>query len=56
MIGDAYEVVPTFEDESFGCIQDPPTFRLAGDLYASVFYRELYHILKRGGRLFHSIV
>lgn len=52
LMGDAYEVVPTFEDESFGrIIHDPPTFSLAGDLYSGVFYRELYRILKRGGRL-----
>ena len=56
LMGDAYEVVPTFEDESFGrIIHDPPTFSLAGDLYSGVFYRELYRILKRGGRLFHYI-
>ncbi|MEO7019206.1 MAG: methyltransferase domain-containing protein [Ktedonobacteraceae bacterium] len=56
LMGDAYEVVPSFEDESFGrIIHDPPTFSLAGDLYSGVFYRELYRILKRGGRLFHYI-
>lgn len=56
VIGDAYEVVPTFEDESFARIlHDPPTFSLAGDLYSGVFYRQLYRILKRGGRLFHYI-
>jgi len=56
LMGDAYDVVPTFEDESFGrIIHDPPTFSLAGDLYSGVFYRELYRILKRGGRLFHYI-
>jgi len=56
VMGDAYEVVPTFADESFGrVIHDPPTFSLAGDLYSGVFYRELYRVLKRGGRLFHYI-
>lgn len=56
IMGDAYEVVPTFADESFGrIIHDPPTFSLAGELYSGVFYRELYRILKRGGRLFHYI-
>ena len=35
IMGDAYEVVPTFEDESFTrIIHDPPTFSLAGDLYS----------------------
>src|SRR5713226_9024086 len=56
IMGDAYEVVPTFEDESFArIIHDPPTFSLAGDLYSGAFYRQLYRILKRGGRLFHYI-
>lgn len=56
VMGDAFEVVPTLESESFSrVIHDPPTFSLAGDLYSGVFYRELYRILKRGGRLFHYI-
>jgi len=56
VMGDAYEVVPTFANESFGRIMhDPPTFKLAGELYSGAFYRELYRILKRGGRLFHYI-
>ncbi len=56
IIGDAYEVVQAFEDESFArIIHDPPTFSLAGDLYSGAFYRQLYRVLKRGGRLFHYI-
>lgn len=56
IMGDAYDVVQTFEDESFArIIHDPPTFSLAGDLYAGAFYRQLFRILKRGGRLFHYI-
>jgi len=56
IIGDAYEVVQTFEDESFArIIHDPPTFSLAGELYSGAFYRQLYRVLKRGGRLFHYI-
>jgi len=56
IMGDACEVVQTFADESFArIIHDPPTFSLAGDLYSGAFYRELYRILKRGGRLFHYI-
>lgn len=56
VMGDASEVVQTFEDESFARIlHDPPTFSLAGDLYSGAFYRQLYRILKRGGRLFHYI-
>jgi uncharacterized protein len=56
VMGDAFEVVPTFEDDSFDrIIHDPPVFSLAGELYSGVFYRQLYRILKRGGRLFHYI-
>ena len=56
VMGDAFEVVQTFEDESFARIlHDPPVFSLAGDLYGSVFYQQLFRVLKRGGRLFHYI-
>ena len=56
VMGDACEVAPTFADGSFDRIMhDPPTFKLAGELYSGAFYRELYRILKRGGRLFHYI-
>jgi len=56
ILGDAYEVVPTFDDASFSVIlHDPPVFSLAGELYSGAFYRELHRILKRGGKLFHYI-
>jgi uncharacterized protein len=56
IMGDAYEVVQTFEDGSFSrIIHDPPTFSLAGELYSGAFYRQLFRVLKRGGRLFHYI-
>jgi len=56
IMGDASEVVSTFEDNSFErIIHDPPVFSLAGDLYSRVFYQQLYRVLKRGGRLFHYI-
>jgi uncharacterized protein len=56
VMGDAFDVVSTFDDETFSrIIHDPPVFSLAGDLYSGVFYRELSRILKHGGRLFHYI-
>jgi predicted methyltransferase len=56
IMGDACEIVQTFEDESFSrIIHDPPTFSLAGELYSGAFYQQLYRVLKRGGRLFHYI-
>ncbi len=54
--GDAFEVVKRFNDETFDVIiHDPPRFSLAGQLYAEEFYRELFRILKPGGRLFHYV-
>jgi len=56
VMGDAFEVVATFEDESFSrIIHDPPVFSLAGELYSGAFYQQLFRVLKRGGRLFHYI-
>src|SRR5947209_771180 len=56
IMGDAYEVVQTFEDGSFSrVIHDPPTFSLAGELYSGAFYQQLFRVLKRGGRLYHYI-
>jgi len=56
IMGDAYEVVQTFEDGSFSrIIHDPPTFSLAGELYSGAFYQQLFRLLKRGGRLYHYI-
>lgn len=55
-IGDSAEVITEFPDDSFTrIIHDPPTIVLAGDLYSGVYYRELFRILRRGGRLFHYI-
>ncbi|WP_457743098.1 class I SAM-dependent methyltransferase [Thermococcus sp.] len=54
--GDAFEVVKKFNDETFDAIiHDPPRFSLAGQLYSEEFYRELFRILKPGGRLFHYV-
>jgi predicted methyltransferase len=56
LMGDAFEVVPTFADASFDrIIHDPPVFSLAGELYSGVFYQQLFRVLKRGGKLFHYI-
>ena len=54
--GDSFEVVKRFKPESFDVIiHDPPRFSLAGQLYSEEFYRELYRVLKPGGRLFHYV-
>ncbi len=55
-MGDAYDVVQTFGDESFDRIMhDPPTLKMAGELYSGTFYHELHRILKQRGRLFHYV-
>ncbi|MBV9792081.1 MAG: methyltransferase domain-containing protein [Chloroflexi bacterium] len=56
LLGDAFDVVEGFADESFSRIlHDPPMFSLAGHLYGGEFYRQLFRVLKRKGRLFHYI-
>ncbi|ADG12766.1 Methyltransferase type 11 [Methanocaldococcus infernus ME] len=56
ILGDAFDVVKKFSDEEFSVIiHDPPRFSLAGHLYSEGFYRELFRILKSGGRLFHYV-
>ena len=55
-IGDSYDLVREFEDNTFTrIIHDPPTLSLAGHLYATPFYAELYRVLDHTGRLFHYI-
>jgi predicted methyltransferase len=56
IVGDAVEEIEGFEDGTFArIIHDPPAFNLAGDLYSGAFYRQLFRVLRRGGRLFHYI-
>lgn len=55
-LGDSQELIEAFADDTFDRIlHDPPTLALAGDLYSGAYYRELFRLLKRGGRLFHYI-
>ena len=55
-IGDSFDVIQTIEDSNLNrIIHDPPTFSLAGHLYSRDFYKEMYRVLKPGGRAFHYI-
>ncbi|MBI4360677.1 methyltransferase domain-containing protein [Candidatus Micrarchaeota archaeon] len=55
-LGDAAEFVKTLPDASFHAVShDPPRLSLAGELYAEAFYRELFRVLKRRGKLFHYV-
>lgn len=52
--GDASSEIKKLEDCSFDCIfHDPPRFALAGELYSSEYYKEIYRVLRKNGRLFH---
>ncbi len=56
VIGDALEEIRSFEAARFSrVVHDPPTFSLAGDLYSTEFYRQMYRVLRSSGRLFHYI-
>ncbi|MFA5247090.1 MAG: methyltransferase domain-containing protein [Candidatus Micrarchaeia archaeon] len=53
-IGDAFESIDEFADCSFDYIlHDPPRFSFAGELYSLAFYKKLFRVLARGGRMFH---
>lgn len=55
-IGHAWDVIEEMADNSFQVIiHDPPMFGMAGELYSTDFYKELYRVLRRGGPLFHYI-
>jgi hypothetical protein len=55
-MGDSFEEIEKLDSGTFArIIHDPPAFSLAGDLYSGEFYRELFRVLGRGGRLFHYI-
>lgn len=56
IVGDIDEVIDSFDDGSFDVvIHDPPTMNIAGDLYGEAFYRKLYRVTARRGRVFHYI-
>ncbi|PHR84567.1 MAG: hypothetical protein COA59_06350 [Colwellia sp.] len=52
--GSSFELIKTMPATSFdSVIHDPPRFSLAGELYSEQFYREIFRVLRRDGRLFH---
>jgi len=54
VLGDATKVLKKLMGNYFDkIIHDPPRSALAGELYSTAFYKELYRVLRKGGRLFH---
>ena len=52
--GSSYELIGTMPATSFdSVIHDPPRFSIAEELYSKEFYREIFRVLRRDGRLFH---
>jgi len=55
-IGDSGDLIYDCADNAFdNILHDPPMFGLAGHLYSTDFYREIYRVLTARGRLFHYI-
>lgn len=53
-VGDVFRGVESFSAAFFDAIiHDPPRFALSPELYSFDFYRQLFRVLKPGGRLFH---
>ncbi len=51
---DAFTEISKFPGLAFDFVShDPPRFSMAGELYSLEFYRQLFRVLKKGGRLFH---
>ena len=56
IIGDSFTMVVDFDGNSFSrIIHDPPAFSLAGDLYSTEFYQQLFRVLRNNGRLYHYV-
>ncbi|MCK4912837.1 MAG: SAM-dependent methyltransferase [Candidatus Omnitrophica bacterium] len=46
--------IKELEDDCFDCIiHDPPTFKLAGELFSQDFYGQLIRVLKSNRKMFH---
>lgn len=54
ILGDAFYVLDELEEESFDkIIHDPPVFAFAGELYSAEFYKKMFRVLRKGGKVFH---
>jgi len=56
MKGDVLEETVKFGEGVFDAVvHDPPSMKIAGELYSREFYRQLNRVLKPTGRLFHYV-
>lgn len=56
VIGDILEVVKEFNDSYFNfIIHDPPRISIAPELYSLEIYKQLFRVLKYGGRMLHYV-
>ncbi len=56
ILDDAFDAIKKFSDKSFDAIlHDPPRFSLSGELYSEEFYRGLYRVLRKNGRILHYV-
>ena len=56
IMGDVFYEVRNFRDEYFNfIIHDPPRISIAPELYSLEFYRQLFRILKRNGKILHYV-
>ena len=54
ILGDATKVIQELEQNYFDkVIHDPPRFALAGELYSLSFYKEVFRVLRKKGKMFH---
>jgi len=54
--GDISHGIKQFKNSFFHCvIHDPPTLKLAPELYQNEFYNEIYRVLKENGKLYHYV-
>jgi hypothetical protein len=52
--GDVFSGMGSFPENFFDAIlHDPPSIKIAGELYSRKFYGELFRVLKPGCKLFH---
>jgi len=56
IVEDAFLETQKFKDEYFNfIIHDPPRISIAPELYSLEFYRRLFRILKRNGKILHYV-